>query len=385
MWVGFEGRSTAVVIAIWSRCSPDDRVASPGLGRSQRHSRSGEEPGRESRRPPVDVGTGRALTWPRVAWLTRWWRRRRSSLLEPKAPADPTYSALAKTRRALTAAWRSAGGDGRLRPAFWSGLEDALVASDLGVKISAELVSAVRNGQPGDQTVARALLAEEMVRLLADSDRTLAWSGNGSPRVVMVVGVNGAGKTTTSAKLAHWLASQGRDCLLGAADTHRPAAQRQLATWAERMGVDIVGGEDGADPAAVARDAWTAAKSRGRQVVIIDTAGRLHAKTHLMSQLEKIKRVLTEVAGKVDEVLLVLDASTGQNGVAQAREFCRRVGVTGVVLTKLDGTARGGVAVAVERRLGMPVKLVGTGEGLSDLAVFDAETFVRALLEDGPR
>ncbi|MXX00728.1 MAG: signal recognition particle-docking protein FtsY, partial [Acidimicrobiia bacterium] len=179
--------------------------------------------------------------------------------------------------------------------------------------------------------------------------------------------------------------SQGRDCLLGAADTHRPAAQRQLATWAERMGVDIVGGEDGADPAAVARDAWTAAKSRGRQVVIIDTAGRLHAKTHLMSQLEKIKRVLTEVAGKVDEVLLVLDASTGQNGVAQAREFCRRVGVTGVVLTKLDGTARGGVAVAVERRLGMPVKLVGTGEGLSDLAVFDAETFVRALLEDGPR
>lgn len=320
-----------------------------------------------------------------MAWLTRWWRRRRSPVLEQGASADPTVSALAKTRRALMAALRSVGGDERLHAAFWSGLEEALVASDLGVEISAELVSAVRSRQPADRAGARALLAEEMIRLLGDSDRSLAWSGNGSPRVVMVVGVNGAGKTTTSAKLAHWLASQGRECLLGAADTHRPAAQRQLATWAERMGVDIVGGEDGADPAAVARDAWTAAKSRGRQVVIIDTAGRLHAKTHLMSQLEKMKRVLTKVAGRVDEVLLVLDASTGQNGVVQAREFCGRVGVTGVVLTKLDGTARGGVAVAVERRLGLPVKLVGTGEGLSDLAVFDAETFVRALLEEEPR
>ncbi|MDE0600270.1 MAG: signal recognition particle-docking protein FtsY [bacterium] len=320
-----------------------------------------------------------------MAWLMRWWRRRRSSVPEQRAVVDPTVSALAKTRRALMAALRSAGGDERLNAAFWSGLEEALVASDLGVEISAELVSAVRSRQPADRAGARELLAEEMIGLLGDADRSLAWSGNGSPRVVMVVGVNGAGKTTTSAKLAHRLASEGRDCLLGAADTHRPAAQSQLATWAERMGVEIVGGEDGADPAAVARDAWTAAKSRGHEVVVIDTAGRLHAKTHLMSQLEKMKRVLTKVAGRVDEVLLVLDASTGQNGVAQAREFCERVGVTGVVLTKLDGTARGGVAVAVERLLGTPVKLVGTGEGLSDLAAFDAGTFVRGLLEDGPR
>ena len=319
-----------------------------------------------------------------MAWLTRWWRRRRSSPVEQRASADPTVSALAKTRSALRAALRLDGVDERLDAAFWAGLEEALVASDVGVEISAELVSAVRNRKPADRAGVRELLAEEMVELLGGSDRSLAWSGNGSPRVVMVVGVNGAGKTTTSAKLAHWLASEGRECLLGAADTHRPAAQRQLATWAERMGVEIVGGEDGADPAAVARDAWTAANSRGHQVVVIDTAGRLHSNTHLMSQLEKMKRVLTKVAGKVDEVLLVLDASTGQNGVAQAREFSDRVGVTGVVLTKLDGTARGGVAVAVERRLGTPIKLVGTGEGLSDLAAFDAETFVRALLEDEP-
>ncbi|MCE2526512.1 MAG: signal recognition particle-docking protein FtsY [Actinomycetia bacterium] len=297
---------------------------------------------------------------------------------------DPTVSALAKTRRALGEMLRSIAGGDRLDSDFWDGLEEALVSADIGVEISTELVAAVRRGKPADRAGARSLLAEEMLASFTDRDRALACSGNGAPGVVMVVGVNGAGKTTTAAKIAHLLASQEKECLLGAADTYRPAAQQQLAVWAQSLGVDVVGGREGADPAAVARDAWSAAKSRGREVVIIDTAGRLHSKTHLMSQLQKIKRVLVNAAGKVDEVLLVLDASTGQNGLAQAREFCDRVGVTGVVLTKLDGTARGGVAVAVERRLGAPVKMVGTGEGLSDLAPFSAQTFVRALLEQDP-
>lgn len=325
------------------------------------------------------------VKWLRVAWLTRWWRRRRSSVPEePKAFADPTVSALGKTRQALGGLLRSIAGGERLDRGYWTGLEEALVASDMGVELSAELVAAVRRGKPSDRAGARALLAEEMLALFSDEDRSLEWSGSGPPGVVMVVGVNGAGKTTTSAKIAHLLTSQQTQCLLGAADTYRPAAQQQLAMWADAIGVDMVGGREGADPAAVARDAWSAAKNRGRDVVLIDTAGRLHSKAHLMSQLEKMKRVLTKAAGRVDEVLLVLDACTGQNGLAQAREFCDRVGVTGVVLTKLDGSARGGVAVAVERRLGTPIKMVGTGEGLADLAPFSAETFVRALLEEEP-
>lgn len=298
---------------------------------------------------------------------------------------DPTVSALAKTRQALWGVFRSIAGGDRLDGDFWNGLEDALVAADIGVDLSVELVEAVRRGKPSDRAGVRALLAERMLALFSEQDRSLDCSGNGSPGVVMVVGVNGAGKTTTAAKIVHLLTSQDKECLLGAADTYRPAAQQQLGAWARSLGVDMVGGREGADPAAVARDAWWAAKNRGREVVVIDTAGRLHSKTHLMDQLEKMKRVLVKAAGKVNEVLLVLDASTGQNGLAQAREFCDRVGVTGVVLTKLDGTARGGVAVAVERRLGAPVKMVGTGEGLSDLAPFSADTFVRALLEEDSR
>lgn len=277
---------------------------------------------------------------------------------------------------------RSLTGGDRLDGRFWVELEEALVAADMGVEVSTEVVSAVRSRNPAGRAEVRRLLAGEILKMFGEGERGLALPGDRSPNVVMVVGVNGAGKTTTAAKLVHWLSSRDQRCLLGAADTYRPAAQRQLATWAESMGVEMVGGMEGADPAAVARDAWSAARSRGYQVVVIDTAGRLHSKTHLMSQLQKIKRVLVKAAGKVDEVLLVLDASTGQNGLAQAREFCGRVGVTGVALTKLDGTARGGVAVAVERSLGVPIKLVGVGETLADLAPFSAETFVQALLEE---
>ncbi len=320
---------------------------------------------------------------PRVGWLNSWRKSRGSS--GPKisrVQADPAVSALAKTREALWGVLRSIAGGDRPDQDFWDGLEEALVASDMGVDISAEVVAAVRMGKPGDRAGARRLLAGEIRALFGAGHRNPAWSGVPSPDlvVVMVVGVNGAGKTTTAAKIAHLLVSRGQRCLLGAADTYRPAAQRQLQIWTESIGADMVGGREGADPASVARDAWSAAQSRGHQVVVIDTAGRLHSKTHLMSQLQKIKRVLVKAAGKVDEVLLVLDASTGQNGLAQAREFCDRVGVTGVVLTKLDGTARGGVAVAVERSLGVPIKLVGTGETLSDLAPFSAEKFVQALL-----
>ena len=267
---------------------------------------------------------------------------------------------------------------------FWEELEETLLAADMGVEIANQVVESVRRHNPTDPNTARCLLAREVTSQFDAGDRTLAWAVDGSSElvVVMVVGVNGAGKTTTAAKIAHRITTGGQTCLLGAADTYRPAARRQLGVWAESMGVDMVGGREGADPAAVARDAWSAAVSRGCQVVVIDTAGRLHSKSNLMEQLAKMKRVLTNAAGKVDEVLLVLDASTGQNGLAQAREFCDRVGVTGVVLTKLDGTARGGVAVAVDGTLGTPIKLVGTGETPGDLAPFSPEEFVQALLGD---
>lgn len=320
-----------------------------------------------------------------MEWFRRWRKRRGTLASAGAAPkADPTFSALARSRQGLLGFFRSVTGGERLDTRFWEGLEDTLVAADMGVEVSASLVAAVRGANPRDRAEVQRLLSKELLGRFDSADRTLAWSDGDDPQVVMVVGVNGAGKTTTVAKVAHMLVSDGRSCLLGAADTYRPAAQRQLQIWAESLGVDMVGGQEGSDPAAVARDAWSAAQSRGRQVVVIDTAGRLHSKTHLMKQLEKVNRVLVKAAGRVDEVLLVLDSSTGQNGLAQAREFCDRVGVTGVVLTKLDGTARGGVAVAVEGTLGAPIKLVGTGETLSDLAPFSAESFVQALVGEAP-
>ncbi len=200
--------------------------------------------------------------------------------------------------------------------------------------------------------------------------------------MIVVVGVNGTGKTTSIAKLANRLKTAGREPLLGAADTFRAAADAQLRTWADRVGVQVVGGQPGADPAAVAFDALQAARARGREAVIVDTAGRLHSKHNLMEELGKVVRVLRREAGEVDEVLLVLDATTGQNGIAQVRQFTEAVGVTGIILTKLDGTARGGVAVAVERELGVPVKFIGVGEGMDDLLPFEPAEFVDALLED---
>ncbi len=230
----------------------------------------------------------------------------------------------------------------------------------------------------------RSLLREELITLVDPTlDRTLRTSRHpdGSPAIVLVVGVNGTGKTTTTGKLARVVVGDGGTVLLGAADTFRAAASAQLQTWGDRVGAVVVQGPEGGDPASVAFDAVRAGREQGVDTVVIDTAGRLHTKTGLMDELGKVKRVIEKQA-PVDEVLLVLDATTGQNGLTQARVFAEVVDVTGIVLTKLDGTAKGGIVVAVQRELGVPVKLVGLGEGPDDLAPFEPEAFVDALLAD---
>lgn len=271
-------------------------------------------------------------------------------------------------------------GRGALDQDFWDGMEEALIGADVGVTASTEIVGRVRDRRPEDIEEARRYLEEELKGELAGRQRTLSLDSS-KPAVLMVVGVNGSGKTTTIAKLANRLQADGITPLLGAADTFRAAADAQLRTWGERLGLDVVGGQEGADPAAVAFDAYQAARSRGRDVAIIDTAGRLQSKHNLMAELTKIRRVVEREA-QVDEVLLVLDASGGQNGISQAEIFTEAVGVTGIVLTKLDGTARGGVIIAVERNLDLPVKYVGVGEGVDDLLPFDPDDFVEALLAD---
>jgi len=275
---------------------------------------------------------------------------------------------------------------GSLDEEAWEEVEDTLIASDLGVEASTELVDSLRTrvkveGKADEATV-RGWLREDLLALVQpDMDRRIASSRVGDrPAVVLVVGVNGAGKTTTVGKLARVLVAEDREVLLGAADTFRAAAADQLETWGARVGVATVRSDrDGADPAAVAFDAVKAGIEEEADVVIIDTAGRLHNKVDLMNELGKVKRVI-EKQSEIDEVLLVLDATTGQNGLQQAKVFSEAVAVTGIVLTKLDGTAKGGIVVAVQRQLGVPVKLVGLGEGPDDLAPFDAEAFVDAIL-----
>ena len=268
----------------------------------------------------------------------------------------------------------------------WEDVEDTLLSSDLGVEATMELVHSLRTrvtveGTRDEETV-RGWLREDLLRLVDPTlDRSIASSRvNGRPAVVMVVGVNGTGKTTTVGKLARVLVAQDKDVVLGAADTFRAAAADQLQTWGERVGVPTIRSDrEGADPAAVAFDAVRAAIEMEADVVLIDTAGRLHNKVGLMDELGKVKRVV-EKQSPIDEVLLVLDATTGQNGLRQAEVFREVVNVTGIVLTKLDGTAKGGIVVAVQRKLGVPVKLVGLGEGPDDMAPFDPEAFVDALI-----
>jgi fused signal recognition particle receptor len=283
---------------------------------------------------------------------------------------------LAGSRRALTQELLFDPSD----DAPWERVEEALIQADVGVPATVEIVGRLEQREPGSQEeLVRGL--EEIVAELVSTDGDGRLAIGERPSVVLVVGVNGTGKTTTIGKLAHHLRAHGRSVILAAADTFRAAAEEQLEIWAERSGSDFVGAERGADPAAVAYDAIEAAQARGRDVVIVDTAGRLHTQTNLMEELAKIRRV---IAGRLDgaphETLLVVDATTGQNGLQQARLFNEAVGVSGVALTKLDGSAKGGIAVAIAHELGLPVKLIGVGESLADLQPFDAGDFARALV-----
>jgi fused signal recognition particle receptor len=277
---------------------------------------------------------------------------------------------------------------GRLDEQTWEEIEDTLITADMGVGPARQLVEQLRTESKvtgtSDPAEVRGLLRTDLIEMIGpDMDRTLHVARHGDrPSVVLVVGVNGTGKTTACGKLARALIGDGRKVVLGAADTFRAAAADQLQTWGERVGADIVRSDrEGADPASVAFEAVNTGIERGVDTVIVDTAGRLHTKAGLMDELGKIKRVI-EKHGTVDEVLLVLDATTGQNGLRQARVFAEVVDITGIILTKLDGTAKGGIVVAVQRELGVPVKLVGLGEGPDDLAFFDPAIFVDALLGD---
>ncbi|TDC76878.1 signal recognition particle-docking protein FtsY [Micromonospora sp. KC606] len=271
----------------------------------------------------------------------------------------------------------------------WEEIEDSLITADVGIDATREIVDRLRERTrvlgTRSATELRALLAAELVNALDPSlDRSLRTTPKeGMPAVLLVVGVNGAGKTTTCGKIARVLVADGRTVTLGAADTFRAAAADQLETWAGRVGAQTVRGPEGADPASVAFDAVRRGIDAGTDTVLIDTAGRLQNKIGLMDELGKVKRVV-EKHGPIDETLLVLDATTGQNGLEQARVFTEVVNVTGVVLTKLDGTAKGGIVIAVQRKLGIPVKLVGLGEGADDLAPFDPAQFVDALLGTEP-
>lgn len=263
-------------------------------------------------------------------------------------------------------------------------LEEALLTSDIGVQTTTEILDALRERarkraiEGGEEL--RALLKEQLRRMLEAPQKPAA-EPEFPPRVTFLVGVNGTGKTTTSGKLAAWLRARNRTVLLCAADTFRAAAIEQLEVWAQRSGVEMIKTRQGGDPAAVLYDAASAAKSRGVQELIVDTAGRLHTKTGLMDELDKMRRTAAKlVPGAPHEVLLVLDATTGQNGLQQARQFTAAAGVTGIVLTKLDGTAKGGIAVAIAREMGLPVLFVGVGEKMDDLLEFDATTFVNALV-----
>ena len=271
----------------------------------------------------------------------------------------------------------------------WDDFETTLITSDLGVGPTTELVEKLRSELAidgiSDPAHAREVLHHELVELVgSDMDRSINLDRlEGKPAVVLMVGVNGTGKTTTCGKLARVLVAEGKTVLLGAADTFRAAAGEQLETWGERVGVRTIRKDEGADPASVAYEAVQAGVDEGVDVVLVDTAGRLHTKAGLMDELGKVKRVIEKLA-PVSEVLLVLDATTGQNGLAQARIFSEVVDVTGIVLSKLDGSAKGGIVVQVQRELGVPVKLIGLGEGADDLAPFDADDFVTGLMSDDP-
>ncbi|MBP1633700.1 MAG: ftsY [Acidobacteria bacterium] len=264
-------------------------------------------------------------------------------------------------------------------------LEELLIGADVGVAASDRIIAAVKARSREGRSL-RDLVKDEIRAVFAAADAAAGGTGQapaGPPRVVLVVGVNGTGKTTTVGKLANLLKAQGANPLICAADTFRAAAVEQLAIWAGRAGVDIVRAREGADPAAVVFDAIASGKARGRDPILVDTAGRIHTRVNLMNELEKIRRVAArEVPGAPHDVLLVLDATVGQNGLSQAREFTGAAGVNGIVLAKLDGTAKGGVAVAIAHDLSLPIRYAGVGEGIDDLVPFSADEYVDALFEE---
>jgi fused signal recognition particle receptor len=313
-------------------------------------------------------------------------RRRGAPTAPPTSPPAETVERAADHARVEAAIPTTAGLAGRIRSLFargvsdatWRELQEALIRADVGARAATAVVERVREAYrpPADPAE---VVAQEVARLFEGDP---PWEPpSGDPGIVMVVGVNGTGKTTTIGKLAHRLNLEGRTVTLAASDTFRAAAGEQLDTWAARSGAHLVGGERGADPGSVAFDAVRSARARGSDVLVVDTAGRLHTREPLMEELRKVKRVLEKAAGRpADEVLLILDATTGQNGIAQARAFTEAVGVTGVVLAKMDGTAKGGIVLAVRQELGVPVKLIGTGERAEDLAPFDPAAFARRLV-----
>ena len=307
------------------------------------------------------------------------------AIAPPEGRLDRLRGRLAKSQNTLGRSMLGLLGGGDLDEDSWQDVEDTLLIADLGPVVTESVVSALRSRMASSnvrtETDARAVLRDVLIsELHPDLDRSIkALPHDDKPSVLLVVGVNGTGKTTTVGKLARVLVSDGRRVVLGAADTFRAAAAHQLETWASRVGAQVVRGAEGADPASVAFDAVEAGIDSGADVVVIDTAGRLHTKTGLMDELAKVKRVVSRRA-EVDEVLLVLDATIGQNGLPQARVFAEVVDITGVVLTKLDGTAKGGIVFRVQQELGVPVKLVGLGEGPDDLAPFEPAAFVDALL-----
>ena len=289
---------------------------------------------------------------------------------------------LGRTRAAFSRVFT---GRGAIDDDVWDDLEEALILADVGSATSAALLAsvqaAVKEQGVSDPAALGGLLRAAVVDLLsATPDRSLHVVA-GEANVWMFVGVNGVGKTTTIGKLAAQQVREGRHVVLAAADTFRAAAAEQITLWAERVGAEVVRGQEGADPGSVVFDAMSSASSRGADLVLVDTAGRLHTKVNLMEELKKLRRIVDRTEGALKEVLLVIDATTGQNGLTQARQFAEAVDVTGIVLTKLDGTAKGGIVLAIQAELGLPVKVVGVGEGVDDLVPFDAEEFASALFE----
>lgn len=290
---------------------------------------------------------------------------------------------LAKTRNVFSGVFDLFTGNRRVDKDFLAKLEEQLYLADVGVPATAQIVDRVRQGfldrEVGEDV--KAFVRQQLRDMLADPEGGIRWQPAG-PTVVMIAGVNGSGKTTSIAKLANRLKGDGKKVLVAACDTFRAAAVEQLSVWCDRIGVDIVKQQQGSDPAAVAHDACERAKARGYDALIVDTAGRLHTQTHLMRELEKIHRIVgKQIPGSPHEVLLVLDATNGQNAVAQAEQFTRAVKCTGIVLTKLDGTAKGGSVFAIKSKVGLPVKYVGVGEQIDDLEPFDPDAFVAALFE----